>query len=57
MSRQPDNKRAGIAFAFVIVIGVIIGFLIKRVHIGLIIGLALGLLGSGLMRGRGRRGS
>lgn len=55
MSRQPDNKRAGIAFVFIIVIGVIIGFLIKRVHIGLIIGLALGLLGSGLMRGRGRR--
>lgn len=52
MSSKPDNKRAGIAFAFIIVIGVVIGFLIKRVHIGLIIGLALGLLGSGLMRRR-----
>lgn len=52
MSRQPDSKRAGIAFIFIIILGLIIGFLIKRVHIGLIIGLALGLLGSGLLRRR-----
>jgi uncharacterized membrane protein (UPF0136 family) len=52
MAPQPDNKRAGIAFAFVIILGLIIGYAIKRVHIGLIIGLALGFLASGLLRSR-----
>lgn len=52
MTKQPDSKRGGIAFAFLIIVGLVIGFLIKRVHIGLLIGLALGLLASGILRKR-----
>jgi len=52
MERRPDNTRGMISFAFVIILGLVIGFLIKRVHIGLIIGLVLGLLSSGLWRRR-----
>jgi len=52
MERAPDNKRAGIAFIFLIIVGLIIGFLIKRVHIGLLIGLSLGFLASGMLRRR-----
>jgi hypothetical protein len=35
-------------------LGLLLGFLIKRIHIGLLIGLVLGLLGGGLL-GRKRR--
>ncbi len=52
MERKPDEKRGGIAFIFLIIIGLIIGFLIKRVHYGLLIGLALGFLASGILRRR-----
>ena len=50
--RKPDEKRGTVAFAFVIVLGLIIGIFLRRVQIGLIIGLVLGLLGSGLLRRR-----
>ena len=56
MSDKPDHKRGGIAFFFIIILGLVIGFLIKRVHIGLLIGLVLGLLASGLMRKRQKTG-
>lgn len=56
MSGKPDQKRGGIAFFFIIILGLVIGFLIKRVHIGLLIGLVLGLLASGLMRKRQKTG-
>ncbi len=49
---KPDEKRGGIAFAFLIILGLAIGFLIKRVHIGLLIGLAMGLFASGILRKR-----
>jgi hypothetical protein len=53
MSEQkPDRKRGTVGFAFVMVLGLIIGIFLKRVQLGLIIGLALGLLGSGLLRRR-----
>ena len=52
MSDKPDQKRGGIAFFVIIILGLVIGFLIKRVHIGLLIGLVMGLLASGLMRRR-----
>ena len=52
MAVKPDEKRGNIAFVFLIVVGLAIGFLIKRVHIGLLIGLALGLLASGILRKR-----
>ena len=50
--RRPDEKRKATAFIFVIVLGLVIGILIKRVHIGLMIGLALGLFASGILRKR-----
>jgi hypothetical protein len=52
METKPDEKRGGIAFAFLIVLGLAIGFLIKRVHYGLLIGLTIGLLASGMLRRR-----
>ncbi len=50
--RRPDKKRGTIGFAFAIILGLIIGIFIRRVHFGLIIGLVLGLLGSNLLRRR-----
>ena len=50
--RKPNNNRGYIAFAFVILLGYIIGIFLKKVTLGLIIGLVLGLLGSGLLRRR-----
>lgn len=50
MVQKPDGKRGGIAFILLLVFGLILGYLIKRVHIGLLIGLGLGLLASGLLR-------
>jgi hypothetical protein len=44
--KKPDKKRAGIGFALAIVIGLVIGIFLKRVHFGLMIGLLLGLLSS-----------
>lgn len=48
--KKADTKRGNIAFVFLIIVGLVIGFLIKRVHIGLLIGLALGLMASGMWR-------
>jgi F0F1-type ATP synthase assembly protein I len=48
--RKPDQKRGTVAFVFVIVLGLAIGIFIKRVQVGLIIGLVLGLLGSNFLR-------
>lgn len=50
--KKPDTNRGYIAFAFVIVLGYIIGIFLKKVTLGLIIGLMLGLLGSGFLRRR-----
>lgn len=50
--RKPDGNRGYIAFAFVIVLGYVIGIFLKKVTLGLVIGLMLGLLGSGIFRRR-----
>jgi len=50
--KKPDQKRGMISFGFVIILGLVIGIFIKRVQLGLIIGLAIGLLGSSLLRRR-----
>lgn len=42
--RRPDETRRTMSWVILIVIGLIIGYFIKRVHIGLLIGLSLGLL-------------
>ncbi len=49
---KPDRKRANIAFIAIVIAGYILGFLIKRVQIGLIIGLVLGVLASMMIRSR-----
>ena len=50
--RRADGKRGSIAFIFFILLGYVLGFFLKKVQFGLIIGLALGLLASGIMRRR-----
>lgn len=52
MSKQSDYNRFRISALLCIGLGLLIGFLIKRVHIGLLIGLALGLLSGGLLSKR-----
>ncbi len=51
-AKAPDSKRGTITFVFIILLGYAIGLLIKRVHIGLILGLVMGLLASGILRKR-----
>ncbi len=51
MSKR-DNTRLNMSAALCIGLGLLIGFMIKKVHIGLLIGLALGLLGGGLLSKR-----
>jgi hypothetical protein len=50
--RKPDQARGFISFGFVIVLALIIGIFLRNVRIGLIIGLALGLLGGSLIKRR-----
>jgi hypothetical protein len=50
--RKPDGTRRFISFGFVIILALIIGIFLKNVRVGLIIGLALGLLGSSFLRRR-----
>ncbi len=45
------QQRRKIGFTTLIIIGLIIGFLIKRVALGLVIGIVLGLLASGMIAG------
>jgi len=42
--RKPDKGRGDAAFIFALVLGLAIGIFIKRIRIGLIVGLALGFL-------------
>lgn len=50
--KKPDSNRAFVMFAFVIVLGYVIGIFLKKVTLGLVIGLVLGLLGAGLLKRR-----
>ncbi|WP_198405674.1 hypothetical protein [Chitinophaga caeni] len=50
--KEPDRSRLNIAGIVCVVIGILAGFAIKRIHIGLMIGLALGLLSGGLLSKR-----
>lgn len=40
--RKPDARRGEMAFIFAIVLGLVLGILIKRVRIGILLGLILG---------------
>jgi hypothetical protein len=42
--RKPDIRRGEIAFIFAIVLGLLLGLFIKRIRIGLLIGVGLGLI-------------
>jgi ABC-type nitrate/sulfonate/bicarbonate transport system permease component len=42
--RKPSIRRGEMAFIFAILIGLVIGILIKKVRIGILIGLVLGTL-------------
>ncbi|MEO6611751.1 MAG: hypothetical protein ABIT05_02420 [Chitinophagaceae bacterium] len=42
--RKPDTRRGEMAFIFAIIIGLALGIMIKRVRIGILIGLVLGSL-------------
>ncbi|PUZ23106.1 hypothetical protein DCC81_22145 [Chitinophaga parva] len=42
--KAPDRSRLSITAVFCIVLGVLLGFMIERVHIGLMIGIGIGLL-------------
>ena len=50
MARQPNQSRGTIAFIFIVFLGYLLGFLIKRVQLGLILGLAIGLMATVLVR-------
>lgn len=49
---QPRKK---ISFFMIVIIGVVIGVFLKNVKAGLLIGLALGLLGGGLLSSKSKR--
>jgi len=40
--RKPSVRRSEMAFLFAIVIGLVVGILIKRIRIGILLGLVLG---------------
>lgn len=42
--KKPSIRRAEMSFIFAIIIGLAVGILIKKVRIGLIIGLVLGFM-------------
>lgn len=42
--KKPDVKRGEMAFIFAIIIGLALGILIKRVKVGILVGMALGFL-------------
>lgn len=52
MVEKRDNKRGNIAFILIVLAGYLLGFLMKRVQLGLIIGLAMGLMATVLTRKR-----
>jgi uncharacterized membrane protein (UPF0136 family) len=49
---QPRKK---ISFFMIVIIGVVIGVFLKNVKAGLLIGLALGLLGGGLLSSKSKK--
>lgn len=42
--RKPDIRRGEISFIFAIILGLLLGILIRRIKIGLLFGLGLGLV-------------
>lgn len=42
--KSPNVKRGEMAFIFAIILGLVLGILIKKIRIGILIGLVLGIL-------------
>lgn len=42
--RKPDIRRGEVSFIFAIVLGLLLGIFIRRIKIGLLFGLAIGLI-------------
>ena len=42
--KKPDARRGDMAFVVAIILGLLLGIFIKRIRVGLMIGIALGLL-------------
>ena len=42
--QNPDKKRGDVALIFAIVLGLLLGIFIRRIKVGLLIGVALGLV-------------
>jgi hypothetical protein len=42
--KKPNLRRGELAFIFAIVLGLLLGLLIKRVRVGLLLGVGLGLV-------------
>jgi hypothetical protein len=42
--RKPDTKRGEISFIFAIVLGLALGIMIKKIRVGMLIGLVLGTM-------------
>ena len=51
-TKPPDKTRGNIAFIFIILLGFGLGALIKHVNIGIILGLSIGLLATGVLSKR-----
>lgn len=51
MANKHEPRRR-ISFVIVIIIGLVLGLLIKRVALGLVIGIVLGMLASGMVGGK-----
>jgi len=41
-NRQPSIRRGEMAFVFAIILGLVLGILIKKIRIGILIGMVLG---------------
>lgn len=52
MSEKPNQTRGTVTFLFIVLLGYLLGFLIKKVQFGLILGLAFGLMATVFMRRR-----
>lgn len=42
--RKPNTRRGDMAFIFAIIIGLVVGILIKKVRIGILFGLVIGTM-------------
>lgn len=49
MSQRNETRRK-MSVVFIVLLGLFLGYAMKRVHVGLIIGLMLGLLAAGLRK-------